>query len=104
MSPMLPVVPPTGPDASLPDAIAVALAVTALIAVGMAVISSLRTKRASRRAVIIGAGATLAILVGALSVGGALTRPPAAAADEISTRGAVGIVKVDLHDFQLPTL
>jgi hypothetical protein len=101
---MLPAVPPAGPDASLADAIALALAVTALVAIGMAVVSSLRAKRASRSAVIIGAGAALAILVGALSVGGTLTRPPAAAADEVVTRVAVGGVKADLQGLQLPTL
>ena len=106
MSPMLTAIPQAGADNGLPIAVAVALAVTALVAIGMAVAAKLRRTRFSPAVVGIGAGTGLAILVGALLVGGALTRPSTAAADENAPGKTVGseAVKIDWDTFQLPTL
>lgn len=106
MSPMLTALPQAGADNGLPIAVAVALAVTALVAIGMAVAAKLRHTRFSPTAVGIGAGAGLAILVGALLVGGALTRPSTAVADENTAGKSSGsaAVKIDWDTFQLPTL
>lgn len=106
MFPMLTVVPPTGADNGLPTAVAIALAVTALVAVGMVVAAKLTHARPSRTVAGIGVGSTLAVLVGVLLVGGALTRPPAAVAgDEVSGKlTGHGPVEVKVEGFQLPTL
>lgn len=105
---MLTAAPQAGADNGLPTAVAIALAVTALVAVGMTVAAKLKHVRVSRTVIRIGAGSILAVLVGALFVGGALTRPPAAAADNEATVKLTGHgpveVKTDLEGFQLPTL
>lgn len=109
MSPMPTAAPQAGVDESLLIAVAVALAVTALVAVGM-VVGRLRAAGSPRLTVGIGAGSALALLAGALLVGallagGMLTRPPAAVADVGTTVKGVGVAqKVDLENFQLPTL
>lgn len=110
MSPMPTATPQAGVDESLLVAVAVALAVTALVAVGMGVVGRLRAAGSPRLTVGIGAGSALALLAGALLVGallagGMLTRPPAAVADVGTTVKGVGVAqKVDLENFQLPTL
>jgi hypothetical protein len=105
---MLTAAPPAGAANGLLTAVAIALAVTALVAVGMTVAAKLKHVRISGLAVSIGAGSIIAVLVGALFVGGALTRPPAAAADtelvgKLAGHGPVES-KVELEGFQLPTL
>ncbi len=102
---MLTALPQAGADSGLLIAIAIALVATAAVAVGMAGVAGIRRSRLSRTAIGIGAGSGLALLVGALLVGGTLTRPPAAVADEISPGKGVGSVeRVDFETFQLPTL
>ena len=103
---MLTAVAQAGADDGLLIALAVASAATALAAIGMTVAAKLRHARVNRTMVGIGAGFTLALVVGGLIVGGALTRPPAAAADGESV-GKVpghGPVEIKIDGFQLPTL
>lgn len=106
MFPMLTAIPQAGADNGLPIAIAVALAATALAAIGMTVVAKLRHARLTRTVIGIGAGSALALLVGALIVGGALTRPPAAVADDEPAGKAPGQgpVETKIEGFQLPTL
>ena len=108
MSPMLTAAPQAVADNGLPIALALALAVTAVVAIGMAVAAKLKRVRPSRIVVSIAAGSALAVLVCALLVGGALTRPPAAVADESGTKTfgvAPAAVKViPAEGLQLPTL
>ena len=102
---MLTALPQAGADSGLLIALAIALAATAAVAVGMAGVARMRRSRVFRTAIGIGAGSGLALLVGALLVGGTLTRPPAAVADEPSPdTGVDSVVRVDLETFQLPTL
>jgi hypothetical protein len=110
MFPMLTAIPQAGADNGLPIALAVALAATALAAIGMTVVAKFMSAwkndaRLARTVVGIGAGSALALLVGALIVGGALTRPPAAVADEPAGKvPGHGPVETKVEGFQLPTL
>ena len=105
---MLTAAPQAGAGNGLPTALAIAFAVTAIVAVGMTVAAKLKHVRPSRLVVSIGAGSILAVLVGALFVGGALTRPPAAAADSETAGKSAGQgpveAKLELEGLQLPTL
>lgn len=105
---MLTAAPQAGATNGLLTAVAIALAVTALVAVGMTVVAKLKHVRISGLAFSIAAGSIIAVLVGALFVGGALTRPPAAAADVKPAGKLTGDgpseSKFDLEGFQLPTL
>jgi len=86
-----------------PVAVTIAVAVTALVAIGMVVVMLRRTMRPTRLTVGISVVSVLAVLVGALLVGGSLTRPPtAAAAPEPAPKGVSVVVKLD--GLQLPTL
>lgn len=86
-----------------PVAVTIAVAVTALVAIGMVVVMLRRTMRPTRLTVGISVVSVLAVLVGALLVGGSLTQPPtAAAAPQPATKG-VGTVE-KLEGLQLPTI
>jgi hypothetical protein len=85
-------------------AVTIALTVTALAAIGLAVVALRRRVRLSRLAVGIAGGTALAILVSALLVGGSLTRPSAAVADENGGRGQSEPVDAKFENLQLPTL
>ena len=63
-------------------AVTIAVAATALVALGSVVWSLQRSARLSRLTAGIGATTALVILVGAAVIGGSLTRPPLAFADE----------------------
>lgn len=107
MFPLYTVVPATTVSHGLPVAVTIAVAVTALVAIGMAILALHRNARLTGLRVAIGAASALAILVGALLVGGSLTRPPAAAASD-EDRGVRPVPTVpaetELSGFQLPTL
>lgn len=90
----------------VPLAVTIALAVTALVAVGIVIVGLRRTHRLTGLAAAIGAASVLAILVGAFFVGGSLTRPSAAHADEDHGTRSVGTAPAEakLTGLQLPTL
>jgi hypothetical protein len=90
----------------VPLAVTIAVAVTALVAVGMMIVGLRRTHRLTGLTAGIGAASVLAILVGALFVGGSLTRPSAANADEDHGTRSVGSAPIEakLTGLQLPTL
>lgn len=90
----------------LPLAVTIAVAVTAAVAVGMSVWSLRRGARPHRRTVGICAATALVILVGAVVIGGSLTRPPAASADEDRAPRGLGHApfELKLSGFQLPTI
>jgi len=98
--PLNTVVPATDAVSGLVLAVTIALAVTAFAALCMAFAQFVRTRVNGSLAVIASAG-VLAVLVGSVVVGGALTRPPAAAADE--DRGSPSQVDSPAG-VQLPTL
>lgn len=90
----------------LPVAVTIAIAVTALVAIGMLVVVLRRTMRLTGLTVGISVASAAAILVSALLVGGSLTQPPTAAANENSgSKGATQQpIEAKLTGLQLPTL
>ncbi len=90
----------------LPLAVTIAVAVTAVVALGMGVWSLRRGARSNRLTAGLGSATALVILVGALAIGGSLTRPPAASADEDQAPRGVGHAPFELRlsGFQLPTM
>ncbi|MEP6478766.1 MAG: hypothetical protein ABJB03_05205 [Rhodoglobus sp.] len=92
-------------NTGLPLAVTIALAVTVLVAIGMAIVG---LRRSSRLTLVTGAAAAVsavAVLAGAFLVGGSLTQPPAANATVIGTRqAAVAPTDTKLDGLQLPTL
>ena len=90
----------------LPVAVTIAIAAVALVAVGMLVVVLRRTMRLTGLTVGISVASAAAIVVGALLVGGSLTQPPAAAADEnpLQKGAAQQPIEAKLTGLQLPTL
>ncbi len=86
----------------LPLAVMIAVAVTALAAIGMVVVTLRRTMRPTGLTVGISVVSALAVLVGALLVGGSLTQPPTAATPGKALKG-FALVQKNV-DVQLPTL
>lgn len=98
----------TAPTAvtDLPAAVAIAVAVTAAVAIVMLVVMLRRTVRPTKLTVGVTGISAIAVLTGALLVGGSLTQLPTAGATENSTpRGSGGpSVELKLTGIQLPTL
>ena len=103
MHAVLAVAPATAASSGYPVAVTIAVAATALVAIGMVVVMLRRTMRPTRLTVGISMVSALAVLVGALLVGGSLTQPPTAAAEQ--DRAPKGVAVVDkLEGLQLPTI
>ncbi|MDP3209093.1 MAG: hypothetical protein Q8M65_08080 [Rhodoglobus sp.] len=90
----------------LTSAVAIAVAVTSVVALVMLVMMLRRTVSTSKFTVGVSAASALAVLVGALLVGGSLTQSPTAAASETSTPRGAGTPSIELKltGLQLPTL
>jgi hypothetical protein len=90
----------------LPVTATIAVAVTVLAAVLMLAIMMRRSLRTTKLIVGVSVTSALAIVVGALLVGGSLTQPPTAAASEERTARATGTASIELKltGVQLPTL
>jgi formate-dependent nitrite reductase membrane component NrfD len=90
----------------MPVAVTIAVAVTAAVALVMLAAMLRRTLRPTRLTVGISVISALAVLVGALLVGGSLTQPPTAAATEGSTSRAQAYppIELKLTGLQLPTI
>jgi ABC-type nickel/cobalt efflux system permease component RcnA len=90
----------------LPIALTIAFAATALVAIGMAVVVLRRKTRLTGLTAGLSVASAATIIVGALLVGGSLTQPPAAAANENpASRGAAQQpIEAKLTGLQLPTL
>ena len=89
----------------LPVAVTIAFAVTAFAGLGMVVWSLHSSAKLTRLSAVVSASTALVILVGAVAVGGSLTRPPAAIADEDHTSRAAAQApfELKLNGLQLPT-
>ena len=92
-----------------PVAVTIAVAATALVAIGMVVVMLRRTMRPTGLTVGISVASVLAVLVGALLVGGSITQPPTAAATpgDTAPKGVSVFEKPvveNLDGLQLPTL
>jgi predicted HAD superfamily phosphohydrolase len=97
--------PTASPQTGLPLAVTIALAVTVLAAIAMAVVSLRRTSRLTLLTGAAAAVSAVAVLAGAFVVGGSLTQSPAASASVIGTRQvAVAPTDAKLDGLQLPTL
>ena len=77
-------------------AVTIAAAATALVALGSVVWSLQRSARLDRLPAGISAAIALVILVGASVIGGSLTRPPAALADEDRAPRSVSRAPIEL--------
>lgn len=88
---------------AVPVAVTIVVAVVAVASIAAVVVMLRRSMRLTGVTVGVSAAAAIAIVVGALFVGGSLTQPPAAVAD-----ATPGRVSVDLVDpavmIELPTL
>ncbi|MFM9878417.1 MAG: hypothetical protein ACKVOG_11325 [Rhodoglobus sp.] len=104
MNAVLATAPPVA--SGLPVAVAIAVAVTAVVALVMVAVVLRRTLRPTKLTVGISVISALAVLIGALLVGGSLTQPPTAAATEgLSLRGvAHASIELKLTGLQLPTI
>ena len=91
---------PTGSGLLL--AVTVAAAVTALAALGMVVLKLRRTMRLTGVTTVVSVASALAILIGAVLVGGSLTQPPTSIAERTGSKVAAQMEK--LPGLQLPTL
>ncbi len=88
---------------AVPIAVTMIVALVALASIAAVVLLLRRTARLTGLTVGVGAGAAVAIVVGALFVGGSLTQPPAAVADTPPTRSSVDLVDPAVR-IELPTL
>jgi hypothetical protein len=99
---------PAAPNAGgFPLALLIAAAATVLVALAMIVIALRRAHKLTALTSWIGAAAGVAVITGALLVGGALTQSPTAVAGSAPSapRGASGqYADVQLDGLQLPTL
>lgn len=77
-------------------AVTIAVAATALVALGSVTWSLQRSARLNRLTAGISAAIALVILVGASVIGGSLTRPPAALADEDRAPRSVSRAPIEL--------
>lgn len=99
------VAPTTVTSSGFPVAVTIAVAVTALVAIGMVVVMLYRTMRPTRLTVGISLVSAVAVLIGALLVGGSLTQPPTAAAgQDRAPKGYAVPADPRFGDVQLPTL
>lgn len=100
------IVPAIDATNGMPMAVIIAVSITAIVALGMGVWSLRRNARLTRLAGGVSAVIALGILVGALVMGGSLTRPPTAAAvEDQAPRGATTApIELKLSGLQLPTL
>jgi hypothetical protein len=106
MNAVLTAVPLASATNGLPIAVTIAVAATALAAIGMLVVVLRRSMRLTVLSAGLSAATAAAVLVGALLVGGSLTQSPAAAAgEEPATKGAAQQpIEAKLTGLQLPTL
>ena len=88
---------------AVPFAVTMIVALVALASIAAVVLLLRRTTRLTGLTVGVSAGAAVAIVVGALFVGGSLTQPPAAVADAPPTRASVDLVDPAVR-IELPTL
>ena len=90
-------------NTAVPFAVTVIVAVVALASIAAVVLLLRRTTRLTGLTVGVSAGAAIAIVVGALFVGGSLTQPPAAVADAPPARASIDLVDPAVR-IELPTL
>ncbi len=90
----------------VPVAVALAVMVTVVVAIAMVAVMLRRTVRPAGLTLGVSAASAMAVLIGALLVGGSLTQPPTAAATETSTPRGSGnpSVELKLTGLQLPTI
>jgi hypothetical protein len=88
---------------AVPLAVTMAVAIVAVAAIAAVVVLLRRTMRLTGLTVGVGVGAAIAIVAGALLVGGSLTQPPAAVADAPPGRASVDLVDPAVR-IELPTL
>lgn len=89
-----------------PLAVTIAVAVTAIVAIGMVAVMLRRTMRPTRLTVGISLSCALAVLLGALLVGGALPQTATAAAGSVPVTRCIAHAPLELKldGLQLPTL
>ena len=83
MHAVLAVAPATVTGAGIPLAATIAVAVTALVAIGMLIVGLRRTMRPTGRTVWFSVGVVVLVTVGSLLVGGSLAQPPAAEPEQL---------------------
>jgi hypothetical protein len=88
---------------AVPLAVTIVVAVAAVAAIAAIFVMLRRTMRLTGLTVGVGAGVAIAIVVGALFVGGSLTQPPAAVADVTPGRASADLVDPAVM-IELPTL
>ena len=90
-------------NTDVPIAVTMVVALVALASIAAVVLLLRRTTRLTGLIVGVSAAAAIAIVVGALFVGGSLTQPPAAVADAPPARASVDLVDPAVR-IELPTL
>lgn len=90
-------------NTDVPIAVTIIVAVVAMASIAAIVVVLRRTMRLTGLTVGVSAGVAIAIVVGALFVGGSLTQPPAAVADAPPGRSSAQLVDPAVQ-IQLPTL
>ena len=88
---------------AVPLAVTLIVAVVALASIATVIVLLRSSTRLTGLTVSVSAGAAIAIVVGALFVGGSLTQPPAAVADAPLSRASVDLVDPAVR-IDLPTL
>jgi hypothetical protein len=88
---------------AVPLAVTILVAVVAVAAIAAIVVMLRRTMRLTGLTVGVSAGVTVAVVVGALFVGGSLTQPPPAVADVGPGRASADLVDPAVM-IELPTL
>ena len=88
---------------AVPLAVTIIVAVVAVAAIAVVVVVLRRTMRLTGVTVGVSAGVAIAIVVGALLVGGSLTQPPAAVAGDAIGRASADVVDPAVM-IELPTL
>ena len=88
---------------AVPFAVTMVVALVALASIAAVVLLLRRSTRLTGLTVGLGAGAAIAIVVGALFVGGSLTQPPAAVDDAPLSSASVDLVDPAVR-IDLPTL
>ena len=88
---------------AVPLAVTLVVAVVALASIATIFVLLRRSARLTGLTVGVGAGAAIAIVVGALFVGGSLTQPPAAVAGAPPARASLDLVDPAVR-IELPTL
>ena len=88
---------------AVPLAVTLIVAVVALASIATVIVLLRRSTRLTSLTVSVSIGAAIAIVAGALFVGGSLTQPPAAVADAPPSRASVDFVDPAVR-IELPTL